>query len=117
MQPPTLLGYCTEAYLPTRIGMKPGSAEQLKAAARIYDVPLPDLCELKLSRVLAAYSQGRSPSTTNSKRQSDRGQPMLSGPAQGSLLGLKMDRGRAQGGVAAESGGGSGGRRRLVRRR
>ncbi len=69
MQSLTLLGYCTEAYLPTRIGMKASSAEQLSVAARLYDVPLSDLSETGLSCVLADYCQRYAPSTTNSKRR------------------------------------------------
>lgn len=70
MQTPTLLGYCTDAYLPTRIGMKATSAQQLRLAAVLYDVPLSSLSETALSRVLAEYCQTHSPATTNSKRGS-----------------------------------------------
>lgn len=65
----TLLTFCTEAYLPTRLGMAKTSSEQLKIAARIYNVSLRELDELDLARRLVAYSKDHAPSTVNSKRR------------------------------------------------
>lgn len=66
----TLKQYCTEAYLPTRIGMAKTSAQQLLIAARLFDARLRDLDERGLARRLVAYrALPRSPRTVNGKRQ------------------------------------------------
>ena len=65
----TLLAFCTEAYLPTRLGMAKSSAEQLLVAARLFDAPLSELDETAIARRLATYSTDHSPSTVNSKRR------------------------------------------------
>jgi len=69
MQNPTLLGYCTEVYLPTRVGLKPSSAQQLRLAAKLYNLPLTRLHERELAGALAEYCRSHSPATTNSKRR------------------------------------------------
>ncbi|KKN09844.1 hypothetical protein LCGC14_1042470 [marine sediment metagenome] len=66
---PTLLSFCTDCYLPTRLGMAKTSAAQLQIAARLYEVSLSALDELELARRLATYSKDHSPSTVNSKRR------------------------------------------------
>ena len=69
MHDPTLLGYCMDVYIPTRVGMKAASAAQLRCAAKLYNVRLSELCEVSLSRALANYCRTHAPSTANSKRR------------------------------------------------
>lgn len=71
----TLFAFCTDVYLPTRIGMAKTSAEQLVIAARLFDrwsrsVPLDHLDEPLVVRWLAEYSRVTSARTVNSKRTS-----------------------------------------------
>lgn len=71
----TLLTFCKDVYLPTRLGMAKTSAEQLLIAARLFDrwsrsVPLAHLDELLVVRWLSVYSRGVAPRTVNSKRTS-----------------------------------------------
>jgi len=71
----TLRSFVENGYLPSRLGLRPSSAEQLRVAVNLLDqwagrpVRLRHLSERLLARFLADYLVDHAASTTNSKRR------------------------------------------------